>query len=158
RGTLKTHQICTIVLLTNNGSGLRVRKASRPELVQGLDKQRGPKAPQWRASPARVGRRPAQCRRLSATACNVGACPIADPCPGACACAAVVDPPRAPLRAHHPAELSAAASWSRLGRRLHRLRGPPRLCRGPAARRHWPVLPRRQAALRRGTLACNGRL
>jgi len=29
RGTLKTHQTCTIVLLTNNGSGRRVGKASR---------------------------------------------------------------------------------------------------------------------------------
>jgi transposase len=31
RDTLKTHQVCTIVLPTNNGAELRVRKASTPE-------------------------------------------------------------------------------------------------------------------------------
>jgi hypothetical protein len=40
RDTLKTHQVCTIVLPTNNSSQLRVRKASTPEPdVQDLYKQ-----------------------------------------------------------------------------------------------------------------------
>jgi transposase len=40
RDTLKTHQVCTIVLPTNNGAEVRVRKASTPEPdVQELYKQ-----------------------------------------------------------------------------------------------------------------------
>jgi hypothetical protein len=31
RDTLKTHQVCTIVLPTNDGSWLRIRKAATPE-------------------------------------------------------------------------------------------------------------------------------
>ena len=31
RNTLKTHQVCTVVLPTDNGSCLRIRKAATPE-------------------------------------------------------------------------------------------------------------------------------
>ncbi len=31
RDTLKTHQVCTVVLPTNGGSALRIRKAATPE-------------------------------------------------------------------------------------------------------------------------------
>ena len=31
RDTLKTHQVCTVVLPTNDGSSLRIRKAATPE-------------------------------------------------------------------------------------------------------------------------------
>jgi hypothetical protein len=31
RDTLKSHQVCTVVLPTNDGSSLRIRKAATPE-------------------------------------------------------------------------------------------------------------------------------
>jgi hypothetical protein len=35
RDTLKTHQICTVVLTTDDGSSLRIRKAATPDVPTG---------------------------------------------------------------------------------------------------------------------------